>query len=60
MSEINTLFDLVDKVGFDRVDDEIGTWILMGEFDEYVRERARELNWVPPDTPYSELDKPLF
>lgn len=60
MSEIKSLLDLVDKVGFDAVDAEIAAWIEMGEFDEQVRERARELGWIPPDTPYSDLDKPLF
>lgn len=60
MSEINNLFDLAEKVGFNALDDEIGAWIAMGEFDEYVKERATELGWVAPDTPYSELDRPIF
>lgn len=60
MFKVNNLFDLVNQNGFDSVDDEIGTWILMGEFDEYVKERAKMLGWIAPDTPYSELDNPLF
>lgn len=55
-----SLIELASDIGFEEIDKEIAVWIEMGEFDEQVRERAKELGWVSPDTPYSELDNPLF
>lgn len=57
---VQSLIGLCCEIGFDQVDAEVETWIEMGEFDEQVKERARKLGWIPPDTPYSELDRPLF
>jgi hypothetical protein len=60
MSEINNLFELCEHIGFAAVDAEIEPWIEMGEFDEAVKKRAEALGWIAPDTPYSELDRPLW
>lgn len=59
-NDVNSLFELASRIGFEAVDKEISAWIDMGEFDEAVKERATELGWVSPDTPYSELDRPIF
>lgn len=57
---MESLIDLAEYIGFDAIDKEIDVWIEVGEFDEAVKARAKELGWIPPDTPYSELDRPLF
>lgn len=41
---MNSLFDLVDGVGFDAIDAEIEEWIDQGVYDQQVLTRAKELD----------------
>lgn len=60
MAEIRSLFDLAQSIGFDSIDQEIATWIEIGEFDAAVKERAEKLGWVPPHAKLYEQDEGLF
>ena len=43
MSDIESIFDLANHIGFDAIDAEVSVWIEQGEFDYAVTDRAEAM-----------------